>query len=100
MIVANDGTTNKPCLCFNCFFSYHTQHWILFSLAPVNSRRSETSGSYGEVGAEPEPSGHSPAPPTNGGATKKAGASAGNKRISSGAERDKNLLLSSDDEFQ
>ena len=71
-----------------------------FYPAPVNNRRSETSGSYGEVGAEPEPSGHSPAPPTNGGATRKTGASAGSKKSSSGVERDKNLLLSSDDEFQ
>jgi hypothetical protein len=55
----------------------------------VNSRRSETE-SYGEVGADPDP-------PTD------QNPAAGSTKISAkktGAERDQNLLLSSDDEFQ
>ena len=57
---------------------------------PVNNRHSETE-TYGEVGAEPGKS--EPTEKSNGGGKSKSG-----KRHPT--DNDKNLLLSSDDEFQ
>ena len=71
---------------------------FIFQMFAVNNRRSETE-SYGEVGAEPDQAAATdqPANPPKTGSTRKA---AKKTATSSSAARDKNLLLSSDDEFQ
>jgi hypothetical protein len=70
--------------------NFHPQYQQYTQYSSVSNRRSETE-TYGEVGADQDPSDQPDK--TNGGASKSGG-----KRVSS--DNDKNLLLSSDDEFQ